>query len=568
MGRNNKLNLKDILIGVGIGLLAIIIISVIQKANDPKNNTKEPSAIEMIEKNRQEKKAFINGVNKVYHAAQSKFYSERVWNERVERYYDSTNNDLNIPDISYYVRIDADGNIVQLIVNDDNYKLIIGSSVSNIPIRLDEIDDKYNPVRYKGSKNIIIGDVNGNGALDMNDINRILENPESVDKDTADINNDGKVDKNDADEIQFIISKDRIIGDVNNDGKVDDNDNKIVESYIEKKSELKESDKVVADVNNDGKVDKNDAEEIRNVSSTPEVRYVVKHYKQKICDDVKDESHYELVETENLTGSPLSTVIPDVRHYTGFTSPNRQRTTVLSNGNTVVNYYYTRNQYKFSFYTETGYTGVTYHRSYPNDGKSVGTTARINTTFGDDKSYPYNLIDTTLYYDEEMTINFNTSSDDIIWMNGNNVISNGKDYSFRMGTENLSYKVMREPITYKIGSSNPNLCSSNDLGTHGVSNGNEGGFVYSNSGTNSGTYQGNQYVYTLCMGRKNTGGYYIEIENVSYSNGTATIDAVYHSPGYNCATTQAFTSPGITVTFSKKPDNIVVNTRDERTSCS
>ena len=71
-----------------------------------------------------------------------------------------------------------------------------------------------------------------------------------------------------------------------------------------------------------------------------ETTYTVKHYKMNI-----DGITYAEPEVETKTGKANTTVTPEVKSYTGFTSPSTKTVNLESNGTTVVEYYYTRNKY-------------------------------------------------------------------------------------------------------------------------------------------------------------------------------------------------------------------------------
>ena len=81
--------------------------------------------------------------------------------------------------------------------------------------------------------------------------------------------------------------------------------------------------------------------------------YTVKHYKMNI-----DGTNYTLADTQNLTGTTDTSVTPTVNTYTGFTAPSAQTVTISGDGTTVVEYYYTRNQYTLTItnskYVEEG----------------------------------------------------------------------------------------------------------------------------------------------------------------------------------------------------------------------
>ena len=83
--------------------------------------------------------------------------------------------------------------------------------------------------------------------------------------------------------------------------------------------------------------------------------YVVKHYRQALDGTYPS----ALMETENLTGTTATNVTPLVKTYTGFTSPATKTATIAADGSTVVEYYYTRNQYTLTWVTDgNALTGV------------------------------------------------------------------------------------------------------------------------------------------------------------------------------------------------------------------
>jgi uncharacterized repeat protein (TIGR02543 family) len=77
-------------------------------------------------------------------------------------------------------------------------------------------------------------------------------------------------------------------------------------------------------------------------------KYTVNHWQQNINGNASkhDKDNYTLVETQNLTGTTDTIVIPKVKAYEGFTSPKATEVTINGDGKTEVNYYYTRNSYK------------------------------------------------------------------------------------------------------------------------------------------------------------------------------------------------------------------------------
>ncbi len=68
--------------------------------------------------------------------------------------------------------------------------------------------------------------------------------------------------------------------------------------------------------------------------------YIVQHYLMNL-----DGATYTLIDTENLQGTTDANIYPDVKTFTGFTSPSVKTAKINGNGSTVVSYQYTRNKY-------------------------------------------------------------------------------------------------------------------------------------------------------------------------------------------------------------------------------
>lgn len=87
-----------------------------------------------------------------------------------------------------------------------------------------------------------------------------------------------------------------------------------------------------------------------NCTTTQTANYTVNHYQQNIADD-----NYTLKETQTLSGEVGTSVTPDVKTYTGFTAPTTATTvTIVADGKTVVEYYYTRNSYTLTWNLDGG----------------------------------------------------------------------------------------------------------------------------------------------------------------------------------------------------------------------
>ena len=80
--------------------------------------------------------------------------------------------------------------------------------------------------------------------------------------------------------------------------------------------------------------------------------YKVRHWQMKVGG-----SGYDLIETENFIGTTEDYASPDVKTYTGFTSPTKTSKQITGDGNMIVDYYYTRNKYKVYYDIGPGYQG-------------------------------------------------------------------------------------------------------------------------------------------------------------------------------------------------------------------
>ena len=74
------------------------------------------------------------------------------------------------------------------------------------------------------------------------------------------------------------------------------------------------------------------------------ISYTVEHYQQNVTDN-----EYTLADTESKTGTAGQNTAAESKSYTGFTAQNFQQQTVKGNGSTVVQVYYTRNEYKLTY---------------------------------------------------------------------------------------------------------------------------------------------------------------------------------------------------------------------------
>ena len=462
-------NIKNIIIGILVGLVLILGINIVTNKED--NNYKNGKSVDSRE-------LFISKAIEVYNSSKSKAISSQLNGNNNPKYYESSKDDLNIDNIYYFVKTDKDGNVIWLIANDSNYKVIVGSSSSTTPINGEEIGKFYEVIELESSPSTVIGDSNKNGLYDLDDAYIIINNG-YTNKELADINNDNIIDQDDAYEIIAALSKNYLSGDVNRDGKVNSDDSKLVQGYLNKSESFDESQKSLADIDKNGKVDNNDLKAMgvtpsdntqTSTSSTSKsktqtkteskVKYVVKHYKQKITKD-KNNPEYDLAETQNLTATALSSVTPGVKTYIGFKSPSKKTVTVAKNGSTIVNYYYTRNTYKANIYSECSRTlnfkydvienmtsnilsSINNLNSCISDTHSFGS---INSTPNTDRLHDLvNKATIELYYEQELTIdarNADGSRDGeiIAFYDGTKLLSKAQQYTFKMPAKDVTYTV-------------------------------------------------------------------------------------------------------------------------------
>ena len=113
-----------------------------------------------------------------------------------------------------------------------------------------------------------------------------------------------------------------------------------------------------------------------------DTKYTVKHWEQNITGNANshDSQNYTLKDQENLTGTTAASVTPNVKSYTGFTSPSTQKVTIAADGSTNVNYYYTRNQYNVALTYDEGISSVTGAGNYYYE-QSVTINASVKNNY-------------------------------------------------------------------------------------------------------------------------------------------------------------------------------------------
>jgi hypothetical protein len=74
-------------------------------------------------------------------------------------------------------------------------------------------------------------------------------------------------------------------------------------------------------------------------------------------------------------------------------------------------------------------------------------------------------------------------------------------------------------------------------------------------------------VIAAAMGRRQTGGYAISIEDVSRGHGRLTVTVLESSPGPDCSTIQAYTAPVVAVRVRRSDEPVTFVERRETYSC-
>ncbi len=231
------------------------------------------------------------------------------------------------------------------------------------------------------------------------------------------------------------------------------------------------------------------------LDTTEKANYTVNHYQMNVTG-----TGYTLKETETLSGSAGYPITPNTKSYVGFTSPTKQTVTVASDGSTVINYNYTRNQYTVTVNRGTGIasvsgTGTYYYGAAVNLGYSLTAGYHFSSWSG-----TYNTGSFTMPAGN-VTITANGAGNVYyIAYNGNGATSGS------MGTTTCTYG---------------QNCTLAELGFAKT------GYHLNNwNGSNGGSYSNGQTVSNLTT----TNGATITMSaNWAYNNGTA----VYYNPVTN-----------------------------------
>lgn len=161
---------------------------------------------------------------------------------------------FTLPNGSYYIVVSSDNGILS-----------------------DKLDMSVNMNYAKAT----VGDINYDGYITMEDVELLMYNitrGNKMNKQIADVNNDGKINTLDA---QYLIAciggkiddsnigreilLNTLSGDVNSDGVINVNDVTALQLYISQSTEFTDEQKMLADYNQDGVIDINDATDIQRL---------------------------------------------------------------------------------------------------------------------------------------------------------------------------------------------------------------------------------------------------------------------------------------------------------------
>ncbi len=110
---------------------------------------------------------------------------------------------------------------------------------------------------------------------------------------------------------------------------------------------------------------------VANAIPDKKVSYTIEHYKMSI-----DGTKYEKADVETKTASANQEIIPPVKQYVGFTSPQSKKVKINADGSTVVRYEYKRNKYNLTLNKGEGIEKVTGEGKYYYEAE-VSITAEV-----------------------------------------------------------------------------------------------------------------------------------------------------------------------------------------------
>ena len=136
-----------------------------------------------------------------------------------------------------------------------------------------------------------------------------------------------------------------------------------------------------------------------NAKPNEDTAYTIKHYKMNT-----DGTTYAEPEIETKTGTTNTFVTPEVKEYEGFTTPEAKTVNIDGTGNTIVEYFYTRNKYKITLEHNEGISEVIGSGEYYYDEEILISAKPL-----DGYSFDYWINDNEIeYQDPELNIKMGT----------------------------------------------------------------------------------------------------------------------------------------------------------------
>ena len=136
-----------------------------------------------------------------------------------------------------------------------------------------------------------------------------------------------------------------------------------------------------------------------------DIPYRVEYYQEQLRS-----GEYELVESDTLTGTTNSIVIPEAKEYIGYNTPAVQNLTVQADGSSVLRYYYSLQKHTVTFYSgEAGGEPVSYELKY--GGKILAPMMAVKgyTFRGWDQEVVGTMGTENLYYTAQWTKDADTA---------------------------------------------------------------------------------------------------------------------------------------------------------------
>ena len=177
-------------------------------------------------------------------------------------------------------------------------------------------------------------------------------------------------------------------------------------------------------------------------------KYTVYHWREllpgeEVTNNDKVEKGYRLVAQESFTGTTDTKVIPKVKSYEGYTSPDQQELTIEGSGDSSCHYYYPRNTCKINFkikHSDGSILADNQHDIY---------NSAIISSYTNTKTAKYgDKVELSIALKEGYSVNNWTYEGTL---DGQIVgSSNNKKYSFSVPTHNVTIEATVEPVQFNI----------------------------------------------------------------------------------------------------------------------